>query len=88
MPVLLKFGGIVIRMLFDRTFGIHLHAFYDGSELVVGLNPVRVIQSEVPAWVEAWVLAWVENNQNKFLPPRGHEDWCKTPRSLIAALHN
>jgi hypothetical protein len=64
-------------MLFDRTFGIRLHAFYGDSELVVGLNPVRVIQSEVPAWVEAWVLNWVKYHQNEFLPPRGHEDWCE-----------
>ena len=72
-------------MLFDRTFGIRLHAFYEGSELVVGLNPVRVIQGEVPAWVKAWVLAWVENNQNKFLLPRGHEDWCEIPSPRNAA---
>jgi hypothetical protein len=58
MPVLSKLHGIVIRMLTDRTFGIHLHAFYGDSEMVVGLNPVRVIQSEAPVWVEEWVLEW------------------------------
>ena len=58
MPVLCKLHGIIIRMLTDRTFGVHLHAFYGGSEMVVGLNPLRVIQSEVPSWVEEWVLEW------------------------------
>lgn len=85
MPVLVRFGGIVIRMLLDRTFGTRLHAFYGGAELVVGLKPVRVIQGEVPSWVEAWVLNWVETNQNKLLPLRGHEDWREIPLPLIAA---
>ena len=51
MPVLSKFNGIVIRMLLDRTFGMRLHAFYGDTELVIGLNPPRVIQGDVPAWV-------------------------------------
>jgi len=59
MPVLVKYSGIVIRMLFDRTFGTHFHAFYGDCELVIGLNPVRVIQGEAPPWVREWALAWV-----------------------------
>lgn len=58
MPVLSKFNGIVIRMLFDRTFGTRLHAFYGNTELVIGLNPVRVIQGDVPAWVQTQALQW------------------------------
>jgi hypothetical protein len=62
MPVLSKLHGIIIRMLVDRTFGIHLHAFYGDCEMVVGLNPVRVIQGEVPSWVEQWVLDWIRRH--------------------------
>ncbi len=60
MPVLSKFNGIVIRMLFDRTFGTRLHAFYGNTELVIGLNPVRVIQGDVPAWVQIQALQWAQ----------------------------
>lgn len=70
MTVLAKFDGIVIRLLLDRTFGVRLHAFYGYSELVIGLNPVRLLTSEVPAWVEAWVLGWVREHQWEFSPPR------------------
>lgn len=58
MPVLSKFNGIVIWMLLDRTFGMRLHAFYGDTELVIGLNPVRVIQGDVPAWVRDRALEW------------------------------
>ena len=75
-------------MLYDRTFGIHLHAFYDGSELVVGLNPVRVIQGEVPSWVEAWVLNWVRQHEAEFQTPREDGDVCVMPRTFSAALHS
>ncbi len=63
MPVLAKFGGIVIRLLIDRTFGTHFHAFYGDCELVIGVNPLRVIQGEAPFWVQDWALEWVEHYQ-------------------------
>ncbi len=53
-------------MLMDRTFGVRLHAFYGDSEVVVGLNPVRLITSEVPAWV----LNWVCLHEPEFRSPR------------------
>ena len=62
MPMLAKLGGIVIRMLRDRTLGVHLHVFYGGAEMVMGLSPNRVIQSEVPPWVEALVIDWARQH--------------------------
>ncbi|MEI6779685.1 MAG: DUF4160 domain-containing protein [Verrucomicrobiota bacterium] len=70
MPVLAKFCGIVIRRLIDHTFGTHFHAFYGDSELVIGLNPLRVIQGEAPPWVRDWALDWVEQYQGKLLSAR------------------
>ena len=67
MPVLAKFGGIVIRLLIDRTFGIHVHAFYGDFELVLGLKPLRVIQGDAPSWVREWVLQWVGQRENELL---------------------
>lgn len=62
MPVLAKFDGIVIRVLFHRTFGIHVHAIYGDAELVIALNPTRVIQGEAPDWVKACALKWVRDH--------------------------
>ncbi len=68
MPVLARFCGIVIRKLVDRTFGIHLHVIYGECELVMGLNPLRVIQGDVPTWVREWSLEWVRQHQDQLLP--------------------
>ncbi len=59
MPVLAKFNGIVIRVLLDRTFGTHFHVFHGDSELVIGINPLRVIQGEAPEWVRELALDWL-----------------------------
>jgi len=66
MPVLAMFQGIVIRMLTDRTFGVHLHAFHGNSEMVVALDPVRMLQSDAPIWVERCVLEWARRHECQF----------------------
>ncbi len=49
-------------MMYDRTLGARLHAFYEGAELVVALHPLRVLQGEVPLWVRDWVLGWARDH--------------------------
>ncbi len=87
MPVLAKFYGIVIRMLIDRSFGTHFHAFFGDSELVIGLNPLRIIQGEAPLWVRQQSLDWVRRHQRQL-----QSDWhvdlgLRTPISRQAAGH-
>ncbi len=62
MPVLAKLYGIVIRLIRDRTFGTRLHAFYRGHEVVVALQPLRVLQGDVPQWVAECVLNWAREH--------------------------
>ena len=70
MPVIAKFCGIVVRLLIDRTFGTHIHAFYGDFELVIGLRPFRVIQGDVPLWVRDRVVHWVALHQGELLAIR------------------
>ena len=60
-----------------RDSGRPAHAFYGDAEMVLGLGPVRVIQSEVPAWVEEWVVEWGS---------RHAEELMAMPRRLRQAL--
>jgi hypothetical protein len=62
MPVLAKLYGIVIRLMRDRTFGTRLHAFYGDHELVVALQPLRVLQGDVPEWVRNFVMDWARDH--------------------------
>lgn len=70
MPVISKFYGIVIRMLFIRPFAAHFHAFYGDHELVVGINPLRILQGTAPARARYMVLEWAAAHQSELL-----DDW-------------
>ena len=87
MPVIARFCGIVVRLLIDRTFGTHIHVFYGDFELVIGLNPLRVIQGEAPAWVREWALEWVARRQREMLLPRKIDLSLTTPVSRQMAGH-
>jgi hypothetical protein len=63
MPVISKFYGIVIRMFVIRPFAAHFHAIYGDSELVVGIDPLRVLQGDAPRRVRAMVLEWAQQHQ-------------------------
>jgi len=72
MPVISKFYGIVIRMLFIQPFVAHFHAFYGDCELVVGINPLKVLQGEAPRRVRSMVIEWALQHQRELL-----EDWSR-----------
>ena len=67
MPVLAKFYGIVIRMLFVRALGARFHAIYGNSELVVNIWPLKIIQGDAPRDVRELVLAWAAQHQQELL---------------------
>jgi len=67
MPVISKFSGIVIRMLFIQPFGAHFHAIYGDNELMVGLDPIRIIQGSAPRRVRWMVLQWAVEHQEELL---------------------
>jgi len=67
MPVISKFYGIVIRMLFIRSFVAHFHAIYGNSELIVGVAPLRVMQGDAPCRVRNMVLEWAAQHQEELL---------------------
>ncbi len=67
MPVVSKFYGIVIRMLFLRQWTAHFHAIYGEAELVVGIAPVRILQGEAPLRVRRMVVEWATAHQAELL---------------------
>ncbi|HEY9175048.1 MAG TPA: DUF4160 domain-containing protein [Verrucomicrobiae bacterium] len=85
MPVIARFFGIVMRLVIDRTFGMHVHAFYGDCELVVALNPLRVIQGDVPSWVQERVLGWLDLHERELLHARRVNLNLETPISRQAA---
>ena len=79
MPVISKFYGIVIRMLFLRSFAAHFHAIYGNWELVVGIAPLRIIQGDAPGRVRAMVLEWALQHQEELLQAWNRLSTAQTP---------
>ena len=58
MPVILKFYGIVIRLICALTLGPRFSAIYGDSELIVDISSLRILCGEAPACVKAMVFEW------------------------------
>ncbi len=67
MPVIAKFGGIVIRLLCLGAFGHRLHAFHGNDELVVDLDDLRVVNGSAPDRISRQVLAWARQHRCEIL---------------------
>ena len=86
MPVLSKFYGIVIGMVFIRPFAAHFHAIYGQWELIVGISPLTIVQGDAPGRVRDMVLEWAAEHQRELL-----EAWNRCSSALpplpISPLH-
>ena len=67
MPVLSKFYGIVIRMIFSGLFPARFHAIYDQCEVVVQIEPLKIVSGEAPQRVRRMVLEWAEQHEQELL---------------------
>jgi len=48
----------------------HLHAAYAEHELIIGINPINVLQGSAPARVRSMVLEWAALHQQELA-----DDW-------------
>ncbi|MBK9138460.1 MAG: DUF4160 domain-containing protein [Verrucomicrobia bacterium] len=67
MPVLAKFYGVVVRMLFAPLLGAHFYAIYGDHELVVRIGTLKIIQGDAPEDIKRLVLAWARRHQTELL---------------------
>jgi hypothetical protein len=67
MPELSRFFGIVIRMYFDDHDPPHFHAFYSGSEIQVGINPIVILHGHLARRAESMVFEWAALHQHELM---------------------
>ncbi|HLL47099.1 MAG TPA: DUF4160 domain-containing protein [Longimicrobiaceae bacterium] len=70
MPIISRFYGIIIRMFFRDHAPAHFHAEYGEHELIVGLDPIAILNGEAPSRVRSMVLEWTALHQQELL-----ENW-------------
>ena len=70
MPEVSRFFGIVIRMYFDDHEPPHFHAIYAGGESQVGIDPVAILEGELPNRAVSMVIEWAALHQRELM-----ENW-------------
>lgn len=67
MPELSCFFGIIIRMYYDDPPPPHFHALYSGREARVGIDPIIILQGDLPRRAVSMVLEWTALHQQELL---------------------
>jgi hypothetical protein len=70
MPHISIFYGIVIGMFYNDHEPAHFHAAYGEYQMVVSINPIRVLQGSLPRRAQGLVLEWTAIHQEELL-----ENW-------------
>jgi hypothetical protein len=80
MPTISMFYGILIKMFFDDHAPPHFHAEYGEYELVIAINPIKIVNGDAPKRVKSMVLEWTALHQEELL-----KDWelCKNMQSPL-----
>lgn len=58
MPRISEFYGIVISMFYKDHALPHFHAIYAEYEATIGIDPIRVLEGQLPRRVLSLVLEW------------------------------
>ena len=67
MPEISRFFGIVIRMYFDDHSPPHFHAVYGGTEARVAINPIAVLEGNLPRRAVSMVVEWAALYQHQLM---------------------
>ena len=76
MPEISRFFGIVIRMYYNDHNPPHFHARYGSSEAIIGINPLVVLEGDLPARATALAMEWAALHQQELL-----ENWTRLRRA-------
>jgi len=70
MPTISSFYGIIVMMYYldgKRHHQPHIHAKYQGHEVVVGIPSGAVLEGGLPPAKLKLLLAWVEIHKNELM---------------------
>jgi len=67
MPELSRFFGIIIRMYYDDHPPPHFHAIYDDEEMQVTIEPIAILNGQLPRRATSMVIEWAALHQRELL---------------------
>lgn len=63
MPEISRFYGIIIRIFYNDHNPPHFHAEYQDFEVLVSVQPIRIIDGDAPARVKSMIIEWAGLHQ-------------------------
>ena len=63
MPELCRFHGITIDMHFKEHGPPHFHVKYAGVRVLVGIEPIEVLEGRLPPRIRRMVVRWASIHQ-------------------------
>jgi hypothetical protein len=79
VPEISRFFGIIIRMYFDDHDPPHFHAIYGNYEAQLTINPIQIMNGELPRRALSLVIEWAALHQTELT-----ENWQRLHRSESA----
>lgn len=70
MPRISEFLGIAVYMYYSEHGVPHFHAIYGQYEAVVGIDPIHLLQGQLPRRVRSLVFEWAAIYQGEL-----RENW-------------
>jgi len=67
MPEISRFFGIIIRMYFDDHPPPHFHAIYGNSEAQVAIDPIFILEGDLPRRAVSMVIEWAALHQHELM---------------------
>ncbi|HZM05739.1 MAG TPA: DUF4160 domain-containing protein, partial [Candidatus Saccharimonadales bacterium] len=65
MPELSRFYGIIIRMFYGDHSPPHFHAAYQGSEIMVNINTLEIMEGDMSRRARVLILEWAELHRSE-----------------------
>ncbi len=70
MPTISRFFGIIISMYHNDHGPPHFHATYSGTEALIAIESLDVLEGRLPSRVLALVLEWATEHKDEL-----RENW-------------
>jgi hypothetical protein len=67
MPEISRFFGIIIRMYYDDHPPPHFHAIYGGEEAQISIEPISILNGQLPRRALSMVFEWAALHQQELM---------------------
>ncbi|OQY58675.1 MAG: hypothetical protein B6245_10685 [Desulfobacteraceae bacterium 4572_88] len=79
MPEITRFYGIIIKLFFGDHPPPHFHAVYGEHNALFSIEPLEMIEGDLPGRAEKMVLEWGKMYQSELLEMWNSQEFRKLP---------